>query len=304
MQSGPRIVIVGSSNTDMVARAPRLPGPGETVLGDSFEMVGGGKGANQAVAAARLGASVTFVSRVGADIFGGAAMDGFVAEGIDTSFVVRDPNAPTGIALIGVSSSGENSIIVAPGANSRLTPADVDAAADAIRSANIVVCKFEVPVDAVVRAFETAQAAGVTTLLNPAPARELPQYLLGLTSIVTPNESESAQISGISTSRVKQAKMLRERGVKTAIITLGAAGAYVDSDTWTGTVPGKSVSEVVDTTAAGDCFTGALAVALSEGKRLQVAVSFANAAAALSVTKAGAQPSMPSRNHVDVFVSQ
>lgn len=302
MSDVPHIVVVGSSNVDMVARAPRLPEPGETVLGESFVMSPGGKGANQAVAAARLGARVTFVGRLGADVFGDSAANALAAEGIDISFVARDQDASTGIALIGVSAAAENSIIVVPGANDRLSPQDVEAASEAIASADIVVCQLESPIETVHRAFQIARAAGVRTLLNPALAHHLPRELLTLTSILTPNQSEAALLAGGAPEEA--ASTLRASGIDTVIVTLGHRGAYVDSVDWAGMSPAWTVGDVVDTTGAGDCFSAALAAALAEGLPLLGAVSFANSAAGLSVTKPGAQSSMPRRDEVFAFAGR
>jgi ribokinase len=297
-----KIVVVGSANTDMVARVDKLPHPGETVLASAFETVAGGKGANQAVAAARLGADVTFICRVGADSFGDAAIDGFKSDGIDVSYIVRDTDVPTGVALIGVSSTGQNSIIVAPGANGRLSVDDIDAAADAIRAADVVVAQLEVPLAAVGRAFQLAREAGAVTILNPAPALSFPCSLMSLTSVLTPNETEAATLCGVDDEDldpVRAGATLRALGVETVIITLGAAGALLSTVEAADTIAGTLVEQVVDTTAAGDSFTGALAVAIAEGRPLNDAVRFANAAASISVARAGAQPSMPRRREVD-----
>ena len=294
------IVVVGSSNTDMVVRAPRLPLPGETVSGGAFMTAQGGKGANQAVAAARLGARVTFVCCVGSDRFGDEAIHGFQDEGIVTDYVVRDPDAATGVALIGVDETrGENAIIVAPGANHRLTEAHIVAAGDAIRSADALICQLEIPLEAVSRALRNAQEAGVMTILNPAPACSLPDDLLACVTVLTPNAHEAATLAGDdSLSPGDAARALCRRGVANVIVTLGAEGAlWVTPDGETA-FPGKTV-RAVDTTAAGDCFTGALAVALAEGADFGKAIGFATAAAAISVTREGAQPSLPRREEIE-----
>ena len=291
-----RIVVVGSSNTDMVVRAPRLPRPGETVLGRQFSQMAGGKGANQAVAAARLGGDVTLIARVGRDALGEAALVGFATEGIHTEFVICDPDFPTGVALIGVDeATGENSILVAPGANGALNMADIDRAAETIRRAEVLVCQMEVRQDVVIGALEIAHQAGVRTILNPAPATPLPDYAWAYVSVLTPNAAELDTLGG-------DADALRAKGVGNVVVTQGASGVRLVTEQGTQTLPAFGVLNVVDTTAAGDCFTGALAVGLGEGRSLADAAAFANAAAALSVTRAGAQPSLPTRAETDHFL--
>ncbi len=304
MPRPPRLVVVGSSNTDMIVRAPRLPRPGETVLGGQFAQAPGGKGANQAVAAARLGAQVTFIARVGTDSLGDRAAAGFDAEGIDTTSIIRDPDAPSGVALIGVDeTTGENAISVAPGANARLSVADIEAARAPLQSADIVLCQLETPLPTVQAALALARAAHVPTLLNPAPAQALSQEMLALVSFLTPNETEAAILSGRDTP-ADAAQALLAQGAGAVVVTLGGQGALLATGRGeTQIIPGRSVSHVVDTTAAGDCFTAALAVALAEGEALPQAAAFAHAAAALSVTQAGAQPSLPSRADVMRFVA-
>ncbi len=291
-----RVVVVGSSNTDMVVRAPRLPRPGETVLGGRFAQVPGGKGANQAVAAARLGADVTFIARVGSDSLGEEAIRNFQAEGIHTEHIGCDPDFPTGVALIGVDeATGENSILVAPGANAALIVADIDRAASVIRAADVLVCQMEVRLDVVIAALETAHRAGVTTVLNPAPATPLYDYAWAYVSVLTPNDSELDALGGTGA--------LRRLGIKSLAVTQGAAGVLLVTEDGEQRIPAQVIPQVVDTTAAGDCFNGALAVALGEGHSLAEAAAFANAAAALSVTKAGAQPSLPTRAEVERFIA-
>lgn len=297
MAQAARIVVVGSSNTDMVVRAPRLPRPGETVLGGQFAQMPGGKGANQAVAAARLGGDVALIARVGCDTLGEAALAAFEAEGIHTPFVTRDPDFPTGVALVGVDeATGENSILVAPGANGALNPADIDRAADAIRAADVLVCQMEVRQDVVIGALEIAHQAGVQTILNPAPATPLPDYAWAYVSVLTPNAAELDMLGS-------DADALRAKGVGQVVVTRGAEGVLLVTEQGTQALSSFAVPNVVDTTAAGDCFTGALAVALGEGRSLTEAALFASAAAALSVTRAGAQPSLPIRGQADQFLA-
>ena len=295
-QKRPRVVVVGSANTDMVARVSRLPSPGETLLGSAFAMVPGGKGANQAVAAARLGAVVTFVACVGADLLGDQAVLNLENEGIDTRSVVRDPDAPTGMALITVDeTSGENTIVVAPGANAKLSPALLELAAAAIRDADVLICQLEIPLETVLAALQMARNAGVLTILNPAPARFVSDELLSYVSVLTPNQTEAAQLLSADFDPSAAAEILRQRGAENVVVTLGAAGARLVTASGNVWVPTFAPQEVVDTTAAGDCFTGALAVALGEGQTMEQAVKFANAAASLSVETEGAQPSLPNR---------
>lgn len=302
---GNRIVVVGSSNTDMIVKLGHLPKPGETVSGGAFSTAAGGKGANQAVAAARAGAEVGFVARVGDDSFGEQAIAGFVGDGIDVTHVTRDSASPSGVALIFVDEKGENCIAVAPGANAAVTPEDVDAAKELITGADVLVMQLETPIESVERAAGLAREHGVRVILNPAPARPLSDEILANVSILTPNESEAELLTGIQVgddaAAKEAAKALVARGVETVILTLGARGAYVFESGSGELVPGFEV-QAVDTTAAGDVFNGSLAVGLSEGKLLTEAVRFANAAAALSVTKLGAQPSAPSRSEIETFL--
>jgi len=300
-----KIVVVGSSNTDLILRVPHIPAPGETILGGKFLTAPGGKGANQAVAAARAGGSVVFVARVGNDHYGEEAVAGFARDGIDVSHVVIDKRAPSGVALIFVSSRGENSIAVADSANGRLSPADIKRAGAAIREAKMLVLQLEIPLETVCAAAAVAASRHVPVILNPAPACPLPDELLQKVAVLTPNETECQILTGIkitgeSTAR-KAAASLLARGVGAVIITMGKRGAYVATPQEDRLVPGFRV-EPVDTTAAGDVFNGSLAVALVEGQPLSQAVRFAHAAAALSVTKPGAQSSAPRRKAVDKFL--
>lgn len=298
----PSIVVVGSSNTDMIIKLDRIPRPGETLLGGQFAMAAGGKGANQAVGAARAGGAVTFVARVGDDMFGRQAIAGFVRDRICVDYVSKDRRAPSGVALIFVAKDGQNSIAVAGGANTRLSPADVGRAAHAIKDARTLVLQLETPLAAVQAAISIAARSHVPVILNPAPARPLPDKLLSRVSILTPNETEAELLTGVTvtddSTAERAAAALLERGVGTVILTLGARGAFVATRDTKQLVQGFKV-RAVDATAAGDVFNGALAVALAEGRQLLDAVRFANAAAAISVTRLGAQPSAPSRSEID-----
>ena len=292
------VTVVGSLNMDLVARAPRIPLPGETIIGGGFRTVPGGKGANQAVAAARLGAQVSMVGRVGRDAFARSLLEAIIAAGVDHAFISQDPQAATGIALIVVDDSGENSIVVAPGANMCLSPADVAAAERAIAAADVCLLQLEIPLESVTRAAEVAQAHGVTVILNPAPARLMPAALLSLVDVLVPNESEAALLTGHPVDDQATAEAaagaLRAMGVGTVILTLGELGALLARDGKAEHFPAFAVTPV-DTTAAGDAFLGGFAVALAEGRALADAVRWGNAAGGLATTRLGAQPSLPTR---------
>ena len=297
-----KIAVVGSSNTDMIVQVPRIPKPGETILGGTFTTAAGGKGANQAVAAARAGGEVAFIARVGDDMFGEQALKGFESDHINVKYVKTDTTEPTGVALIFVDEKGENSIAVASGANAKLSPKDVDAAKDVIKSSDILLMQLETPLETVTRASEIAKAAGVKVILNPAPAHPLDGDLLSTLSVITPNESEAELLTTIPVTDIvsaeKAALVLLDKGLEVVIITLGSKGALLTTKDKSEIVPGFKV-DAVDATAAGDVFNGSLSVALAEGKALEEATRFANAAAALSVTKLGAQPSTPKRDEID-----
>ncbi len=301
------IVVVGSSNTDMIIKVSQLPAPGETVLGGQFIRAAGGKGANQAVAAARAGGKVTFVARVGDDMFGTSAIDGFKSDGINVDHVVKDAEAPSGVAQIMVADDGENCIAVASGANSNLSPQDIDLAHNAIGKADILLTQLETPIPTIIRAVELAKSFDKKVILNPAPAHPLPDDLLRNISVITPNETEAALLTGVNVtneeSAARAALILIRKGVESVIITMGSKGAYVHHDNEGYLVPGFEV-DAVDTTAAGDTFNGALAVRLSQGEHFRDAVIFANAAAALSVTRVGAQPSVPILSEVNTFLNE
>ena len=299
------IAVLGSYNTDLIVSLERLPRPGETILGGRFQIAGGGKGANQAVAAARAGGQIRFIARIGRDSFGDRAIAALRKEGIEVSHVSRDARSPSGVALILVGQEGENSIAVASGANARLTVSHVRAARQAIETAEILLLQLETPLASIEAAARLAARCGTRVILNPAPACPLPDDLLRQVSILTPNESEAEMLTGIRQKSIATAERaalkLRRRGVQTVIVTLGARGALVASAAGTAFVRGFVV-KAVDTTAAGDTFNGALAVALMEGQPLETAVQFANAAAALSVTRRGAQTSAPARKAINAFL--
>ncbi len=300
-----KIVVVGSTNGDMVVRAARIPQPGETVLGGTFRMIPGGKGANQAVAAARLGARVTFVARVGADALGEQALEGFQAEGIDTGYTVRDPVESHGVALILVDSQGENAIAVAPGANARLSAEDVERAEPAIAECDAVLLQLEIPLPAVERAVRLANRHGKRVVLNPAPYAALPDTVLAGVDLLTPNETEAEMLLGGGDAGIggvtRTAEELLRRGVRCVIVTLGREGCLVVTPDGEYHVPGRCV-RAVDTTAAGDQFSAALAVRLAEGAALDEAVRFAVAASAVSVTRLGAQSSLATRAEVEAML--
>ncbi|MBK8135899.1 MAG: ribokinase [Chloroflexi bacterium] len=297
-----RIVVVGSFNMDLTTYVQRMPRPGETVMGDRFVTGPGGKGSNQAIAAARLGAEVTFVGRVGQDSFGETALKMWRDNGVDTRYVVVDPDRATGVAPILVEAGGENMIVVALGANLALSTADVDAAIEAIKSADMLVTGLEIPPATAAYALTVAKANGVRTILNPAPASALPDTTVADADYLTPNETELEVLTGLGTGVVERAaRMLFKRPDQTVIVTMGGAGTRYFTANEEGHVPVFQV-DVVDTTGAGDSFTAAVAVALGEGLALPDAVRFGNAAAALCVTKPGTASSMPYRAEVDTLL--
>jgi ribokinase len=297
-----KIVVVGSSNTDMIIKVDRIPTPGETIIGGEFSIAAGGKGANQAVAAARAGGEVNFVACVGEDMFGEQAVEGFVKDGINIDYVLKTQDYASGVALIFVDQKGENSIGVASGANSQLMPIHIEQAKNSITSADILVMQLETPIETVNTAAKLASENNVKVILNPAPAQTLKDETFKHISILTPNETETELLTGIKVedenSASEAADALLSRGIETILITLGPRGVFLASSEIREIVPSFEV-KAVDTTAAGDVFNGALAVSLAENKPLFDAVRFANAAAALSVTKLGAQPSAPNREEID-----
>ena len=298
--------MIGSSNTDLIVRTPRIPEPGETILGGEFVTAAGGKGANQAVAAARAGGAVTFVARIGRDAHGDAALAGFAAAGVDVTYVSRDRTRPSGVALIFVGNTGENSIAVASGANAGLGLRDVQRASAAFRRARVVLLQLETPLRTVETAIAHAVAAGVPVILNPAPARHLPARLLRRVYLLTPNESEIEALTGVAVTidatAARAGGALLARGARNVVITMGARGAFVASREARQFIPGLKV-KALDATGAGDVFNGALAVALAEGRTLGDAAKFAGAAAAISVTRLGAQPSAPSRREIQAVLA-
>lgn len=283
-----------------------MPRPGETLLGGDFMMAAGGKGANQAVAIARLGSPVRFIAKVGCDMFGDRAVGQYAAEGIDTSTILRDSDAPSGVALITVDGAGENSIVVAGGANNKLTVADVDSMRGHIESAEYLLMQLEVPMPVIEHAAAIAFDAGVKVILNPAPAAKLSDGLLSKCYMLTPNETECGIIAGVPVGTCEQAEaaaeMLIAKGVQNVIVTLGSKGSLYKSATERVLIPAHRV-KAVDTTAAGDTYNGALCVALSEGRSICEAAAFATKASAISVTRAGAQPSLPTRDEVENFAA-
>ena len=296
-----RIIVIGSSNTDMVIKTEKIPMPGETILGGTFLMNPGGKGANQAVAASRLGGKVTFIAKIGDDLFGNQTTGILKKEGIDTSYIVKDSELPSGIALITVDEEGENSIVVAPGSNHNLMVQDIDNDILTGDKFKVMLLQLEIPLMTVEYAALTAAESGIKVILNPAPAQKLHDYLLRHIWLITPDESEVELLTGIKVhnefTAEAAATSLLKRGVKNVIITMSAKGAFVKSEDFTEMFPGIQV-KAVDTTGAGDVFNAALAVATAEGKGLRDAVIFANKAASICVTRMGAQASAPYRKEI------
>lgn len=301
----PCITIVGSINIDLVLRTPRMPLLGETISGNGFRQVGGGKGANQAVAAARQGAEVHFVGAVGDDAFGRGALMDLGANGVETGQIIVAPGVATGVAGIFVDAEGANSIVLAPGANNLLSVAQVEAAAATIASSSFLVCQLESPLESVMRAIEIANAAGVKVVFNPAPAAALPDSLLAMADYLVVNETEAAQLSGLRVDgpadAAAAARALRQRGAGAVLLTMGEAGVAVCDADGAYLVPAVKV-QPVDTTAAGDTFVGTLTVALARGLTLKAATCEAQHAAALAVTRVGAQTSIPTRKELQEFI--
>jgi ribokinase len=304
--SAKHIVVVGSSNMDLVAKAPRIPVAGETLTGTDFFMLPGGKGANQAVAAAKLGADVVFVAKLGKDVFASKSLENFKSVNINTKHIEQLDGVPSGIAIIAVDDKGENIIIVVPGANGKLMPADVNKAESDIASAAVVVCQLEVPIETVEQAAKLANKNGVPFILDPAPARQLSDELLSMVDIIKPNETEAEILTGVKVtdeaSAGKAADVLLAKGIETVIITLGEKGLMLATKDAKEMMATNKV-KAVDSTAAGDAFTGSLAYGLANGQSLKDAAVYANTVAAISVTRLGAQSSMPTKEEVDAFTS-
>lgn len=302
------VLVFGSINMDLVARTPRIPAPGETLIGHRFETVPGGKGANQAVATARLGIPTQMVGRVGGDQFGQALLAGLTASQVGCDAVLIDQSTHSGVAVITVDDSSENNIIIIPGANGLVGAADVERLQQLLPQASVLLLQLEVPLDAVVAAAKAAKQAGVTVILDPAPARsDLPAELYPLIDITTPNQIETGQLAGLPVtdleSAAKAATVLQQRGIATVITKLGKQGALCMTATETFEIPAFPV-KAVDTVAAGDAFNGGLAAGLAAGMSLRQATTQASAVAALSVTKAGAQPSLPTRAELNAFLAE
>lgn len=293
-------MVIGSANTDMVVKSDKLPLPGETLLGGTFFMNAGGKGANQAVAAARLGGNVTLVTKVGNDIFGKQTTEGLAKENINTDYIFTDNELPSGTALIMVNHEGENCIVVAPGANSNLLPKDLEGVS-VIGDAEIILIQLEIPIETIESVIENAKTTGQKVILNPAPAQRLPRELLDGLFLITPNETEARLLTGIRVDDIASASKAADRllasGVQNVIITLGKQGAYLQNESQRFLIEAPIV-EAVDTTAAGDTFSGGIAVAIAEGTGWDEAISFACRAASISVTRLGAQASVPYRKEV------
>lgn len=303
-----KIVVVGSINTDMVVRTSHIPAPGETILGNSFFITGGGKGANQAVAVAKLCGHACMIGKVGNDVFGRQAIFNLQHENVDTNFIYSTDEQPSGVALIAVAGNGENSIIVAPGANATLYKEDILKAEEIIAQCDYVLLQLEIPVETVLATIGLAKKYNRKVILNPAPAAQLDDALLQQIDIIIPNQSETLLMTGIEVTNAEDASWagtwFHEKGIATVIITLAERGCFISDKSFKGIVQAHKVETVVDTVAAGDTFCGALAVALSEGMYIKDAARFANIAAALSVTKNGAQASIPSRREVDaIFIN-
>jgi ribokinase len=300
-----KIVVLGSTNIDIIAQVKKLPFPGETVGNARMRQANGGKGANQAVAAARLGGDVTFLTCLGNDANGRKLSEEFSTDGVNMNFAKFTSDAPTGTALIFVAENGENCIAVIPGANSELTPEDVEMRADEIRKADYLLLQQEIPEQTVIRAINIAFDAGVKVVLNPAPMRRIPEEIFSKLYLITPNETETSEIINKKVSSekdaIKAAESLRRKGVSNVIITMGSSGSLVCDKDGSRLIPSRKV-QVIDTTAAGDVYNGALLAALSENKSIDDAAKFATVCSSIAVTHLGAQPSIPYREEVDAIM--
>ena len=297
------IMVIGSANTDLIIQVDTLPKPGQTVLGGKFVTASGGKGGNQAIAVARLGGEIIFLASIGRDNFGDALIQNYSDAAIDTALIYR-PNCPSGIAMIYVAKNAENTIAVAPGSNGLLSSEHIRDAATHFQSAKIVLAQLEIPIETVLESAKTAQKNHARFILNPAPAQNLPAAIFPLIDSITPNQTEAKMLSGIDVvdqkSAIDAAGIIHKTGVKNIIITLGSQGALLYNRDMIKMIPGYQVN-AIDTTAAGDTFNGALAYALNKGKKMIDAIIFANKAAALSVTRLGAQSSIPTLKEVETF---
>ncbi|MCG6214823.1 MULTISPECIES: ribokinase [Vibrio] len=301
-----KLVVLGSVNADHVLQVPSFPRPGETLHGRNYQVIPGGKGANQAVAAARLNADIGFIACVGDDSFGINIRESFKLDGMNIRGVKMQPNCPTGIAMIQVSDSGENSICISAEANAKLTAEAIDPDLQHIRDAKYLLMQLETPLDGIVKAAQVAKEARTNVILNPAPARELPDALLSCVDVITPNETEAEVLTGITVTDDASAQLaadaLHGKGIEIVMITLGAKGVWLSQNGRGTLIPGFRV-QATDTTAAGDTFNGALVTGLLEEMPLESAIKFAHAAAAISVTRFGAQTSIPNREEVDAFLA-
>ncbi|WJG28011.1 ribokinase [Vibrio furnissii] len=301
-----KLVVLGSVNADHVLQVPSFPRPGETLHGRNYQVIPGGKGANQAVAAARLNADIGFIACVGDDSFGINIRESFKLDGMNIRGVKMQPNCPTGIAMIQVSDSGENSICISAEANAKLTAEAIDPDLQHIRDAKYLLMQLETPLDGIVKAAQVAKEARTNVILNPAPARELPDALLSCVDVITPNETEAEVLTGITVTDDASAQLaadaLHLKGIEIVMITLGAKGVWLSQNGRGTLIPGFRV-QATDTTAAGDTFNGALVTGLLEEMPLESAIKFAHAAAAISVTRFGAQTSIPNREEVDAFLA-
>ena len=302
-----KVAVVGSFMYDLVATASRRPKTGETLIGDSFGMFLGGKGANQAIAASRTGASVTMVGRLGNDLFGDQFLEKFSEEGIKTDFVIQDTENGTGVGMPLIDASGDNSIVIIPQANMALTVENIDKAETVIADSDVLVLQCEVPMEANKRAAEIANKNDTLVILNPAPACEIPDAILSLTDLLTPNETETEILTGMPThsneQAIEAAHNLLSKGIETVILTLGSRGSFLLTEKMDKLIPAYSVN-VIDTTAAGDAYCGALAASLAQGTHIEEAVKIANAAGALAVTKLGAEPSLPTKKEIDQLLAK